>query len=308
MLNQLSFAPDWSVRDKVEAAIQRLKCFEPEEGYYVAFSGGKDSQCVYHLCKMAGVKFDAHYAVTSVDPPELVHFIKTHYPDAWANRVHQYKDGKPVTMWSLIAEHTLPPTRKCRYCCKQLKEPGGEGRVVVTGVRWYESANRSKLHGVVTMPKAGKRVRTVVQGIAPSAVQTGRGGVVLNDDNDESRRAVEHCYRTHKTMVNPIVDWTDEDVWEFLNSVAQVPHCCLYDEGFKRLGCIGCPLSGRKNMERDFARWPKYKELYIRAFQKMIDNHPGQIKILDPNADVKFRLDVSENGGVDWFRNWVEWC
>ena len=61
---------------KVELAIERLKAFEPPDGYYVAFSGGKDSQCIYHLCQIAGVKFDAHYAITSVDPPELVRFIR----------------------------------------------------------------------------------------------------------------------------------------------------------------------------------------------------------------------------------------
>ena len=62
--------------DKVEKAIQRLRVFEPPEGYHVAFSGGKDSQCIYHLCQAAGVKFDAHYSVTSVDPPELIRFIR----------------------------------------------------------------------------------------------------------------------------------------------------------------------------------------------------------------------------------------
>lgn len=62
--------------DKVQRAIDILRSFEPPEGYFLAFSGGKDSQCVYHLAKMAGVKFDAHYSVTSVDPPELCRFIK----------------------------------------------------------------------------------------------------------------------------------------------------------------------------------------------------------------------------------------
>ena len=120
---------------KVEMAIERLKAFEPPDGYYVAFSGGKDSQCIYHLCQMAGVKFDAHYSVTSVDPPELIRFIREHYPDVeWTRQhysdgkpEHYYPDGrpKPITMWSLIADHTLPPTRKMRYCCAALKEPGG---------------------------------------------------------------------------------------------------------------------------------------------------------------------------------------
>lgn len=118
---QLKSEREW----RLEAAIQRLKSFEPPDGYYVAFSGGKDSQCVYHLCKMAGVKFDAHYAITSVDPPELIRFIREHYPDVIWERQYD-KDGKPITMWNLIASHTLPPTRKARYCCASLKEPGGQ--------------------------------------------------------------------------------------------------------------------------------------------------------------------------------------
>lgn len=301
MIGQLKMTADGQVKDKVEIAIQRLQSFEPPDGYYVAFSGGKDSQCVYHLCQMAGVKFDAHYAVTSVDPPELVRFIKKNYPDVKFERQH-YPDGKPITMWGLIAEHTLPPTRKVRYCCSALKEPGGQGRVVVTGVRWAESANRAASHDVVDVQGKKKRARKIADENGAEYKLNKHGEIVMNDDNDANRRTVEQCYRTHKTMVNPIVDWTDEDVWAFLNG-NEIPHCCLYDEGFTRLGCIGCPLSGSKNMIRDFERWPKYKELYIRAFQRMIDNHPGQIKILDPNADTKFKLfddvtEISTGGGT----------
>ena len=54
---------------------------QPERGFWLAFSGGKDSQCIYHLAKLAGVKFEAHYAVTTLDHPELVHFIRRCYPD-----------------------------------------------------------------------------------------------------------------------------------------------------------------------------------------------------------------------------------
>jgi len=76
---------DGYVRDKVAIAMDRLKAFEPEEGYYLAFSGGKDSQCIYHLAVEAGVKFDAHYNLTTVDPPELVRFIKDNYHDVGIN-------------------------------------------------------------------------------------------------------------------------------------------------------------------------------------------------------------------------------
>ena len=295
MNKQLMFSMDGRITDKVEMAIQRLKSFEPPDGYYVAFSGGKDSQCVYHLCKMAGVKFDAHYAVTSVDPPELVRFIRENYPDVAWERQHD-KDGKPITMWSLIASHTLPPTRKVRYCCAQLKEPGGEGRIVVTGVRWAESSNRRHTHGVAGFRGKPKQTQKLADDMGADYKLNKHGDVIMNDDNDVNRRMVEQCYRTRKTMVNPIVDWTDEDVWDFLNGNG-IEHCCLYDEGFTRLGCIGCPLSGSKNMIRDFERWPKYKENYIRAFQRMIDNHPGQIKIHNPEMRTKFKLDVKEKSG-----------
>jgi len=305
-LNQLQFGSDGQIRDKVEIAIQRLRAFEPPDGYFVCFSGGKDSQCVYHLCKMAGVKFDAHYAITSCDPPELVQFIKRNYPDVIRESQHYddnkpehyYPDGrpKPITMWSLIADHTLPPTRKVRYCCSSLKEPGGQGRVVVTGVRWAESQNRKETHGVVGFQGKPKNTKRIADENGADYVLNKHGEVIMNDDNDANRRTVEQCYRTRKTMVNPIVDWTDDDVWNFLNGNG-IEHCSLYDEGFKRLGCIGCPLSGSKNMIRDFERWPKYKQMYINAFQKMIDNHPGQIKILDPNSDTKFKLydDLPDN-------------
>ena len=80
-------------KTKLEVAIQRLKTFEPSEGYYLAFSGGKDSVVIKALADMAGVKYDAHYNVTSVDPPELVRFIKEKYPDVmW--EYPRYKDGQ----------------------------------------------------------------------------------------------------------------------------------------------------------------------------------------------------------------------
>ena len=140
-------------KDKVQTAIDTIRFFEPKDGsgYYLAFSGGKDSVCLKALADMAGVKYDAHYHVTSVDPPELVRFIKT-FPDViWG---HQYdEDGKPYTMWNLIPRKGMPPTRLARYCCEKLKETSGEGRILLTGVRWAESVNRQKNQGRVMIPK-----------------------------------------------------------------------------------------------------------------------------------------------------------
>lgn len=137
------------------------------------------------------------------------------------------------------------------------------------------------------MPQKSKKTVKMLKEMNVDFTKTNKGGVVLNLDNDESRRAVEMCYRTRKTLVNPIIDWDESEVWEFLNDVVKVPHCCLYDEGFKRLGCIGCPMQGSEGMKRDFERWPKYKDAYIRAFKKMLENGAA------------FRAIADENGGVE---------
>ena len=257
--------------DKVQTAIERLKAFEPKDRpYWLAFSGGKDSCVILELAKMAGVKFEAHYVVTSVDPPELVRFVKKVHPEVSFDIPHD-KNGKPVSMWSLLKSRTMPPTRIARYCCKELKESCGKGTITITGVRWAESVNRKTNQGIVTVQdkKASKSEELANAG----AKKTKRGGVVLNDDNDEARRAVEVCFRTHKTIVNPIIDWLDEDVWEFIHKYS-VPYCELYDRGYKRLGCIGCPMN--VTAAEELERYPKYKEQYMRCFDKMIQNLKGR--------------------------------
>lgn len=214
--------------NKVEISIMRLKEFEPPEGYYLAFSGGKDSLVIFYLAKMAGVSFDTHYNNTSVDPPELVDFIKTYYPGV---EIHKPK----ISMFRLIPQKLMPPTRMVRYCCDVLKEQGGEGRFVVTGVRSAESAKR------------------------------------------KNRKMVDLCYTKHKRIINPIIDWTEKDVWEFIKWQG-LKYCKLYDEGYKRIGCIMCPLQNKKGIIRDAKRFPKFYKAYLLAFEKMLINRKSKGK------------------------------
>ena len=156
MIHQL----DFNGRDKVDKAIMRLQAYEPEEGYFLCFSGGKDSSVIKALADMAGVKYDAHYHSTSVDPPELIRFIKDNHPDVIIDFPRD-KDGNRITMWNLIPRKKMPPTRLVRYCCKELKEQGGKGRLKVTGVRWAESVNRKKNQGEVTF--MDKKTKAIIE-------------------------------------------------------------------------------------------------------------------------------------------------
>ena len=245
-------------QDKVDVAIERIRTFEPPEGYYVAFSGGKDSSVILELVKMAGVKFDAHYTLTSVDPPELVQFIKHEHPEVIIDipkYPEDYKNprlaGKQITMWNLIPEKKMPPTRIVRYCCSELKESRGEGRFVVTGVRWQESTKRSKRGGVEFAKKKSHRMENY-------------------DPDNPSQEMIHQCMKWARRHLNPIIDWTTDDVWEFIYKY-NVPYCCLYDQGYHRLGCIGCPMGSVQQRLREFERYPKYKQAYIRAFDRMIE-------------------------------------
>lgn len=166
------------VIDKEQWAINFVRSFCPPEGYYLAYSGGKDSVCVKKILDLAGVKYDTHYNVTTVDPAELVRFIIRQFdgviydmPDGVTQKFYRVRDGHlrrvdredmlgprvihftipELTMRELIVKKQFPPTRLQRYCCERLKESSGKYRITVTGVRQSESKNRKDNQGPVVI-------------------------------------------------------------------------------------------------------------------------------------------------------------
>lgn len=205
--------------DKVSIAIERLKYFEPPEGYYVAFSGGKDSIVIKKLCQLANVKHEVCFSVTTIDPPDLIYYIRKYHPDVkW--------EHPEIPLLREMLKRGFP-SRRSRWCCEVYKERGGAGRTVVTGVRWAESVKRSK------------------------------------------RKMFENCMRgPSKKFLHVIIDWSEQDVWEFIDKY-KLPYCKLYDEGWKRIGCLMCPMAGQHARIREANRYPRYKQAFIRAFEEL---------------------------------------
>lgn len=247
--------------EKERKAIERLKAFEPEdEPYYLCYSGGKDSDTIRILAQLAGVKHEIWHNHTTVDAPETVRYVRS-IPDI--------KISYPeISMWRLIEKKKVPPTRLMRYCCSGLKERGGQGRVKVIGVRWDESPRRKEQNDVVNVIGKPKANQKKAEEIGAEYRINKAGGLVLSHDNGPARRMVEQCYRNSSVQINPIVDWTTEDVWGFLRHYGCESNP-LYQDGFCRIGCVMCPMNP-KRARVDAARWPEYRANYVRAFDRML--------------------------------------
>lgn len=250
--------------DLEKQAIEILQTFSNDEPYQLGYSGGKDSDVILHLAKKAGVPFRAVHNLTTVDAPETVRYVRSK-PEVTI-------EYPKMSMWQLIVKYKTPPTRLFRYCCAELKERSGIGKKLITGVRKAESRKRAENQGIVTFTKPNKEIKQSVDN--ENLRQTAAGGViVLNYDNAETHRMVESCYRTSKTLVNPILNWDDDYLWWYIRHEG-IEINPLYKGGCpggcSRIGCIGCPMAGKERY-KEFAQYPKYKEAYIRAFDRMLE-------------------------------------
>lgn len=227
--------------------------YDPENGFYNTFSGGKDSQALYHVLEISGVAFHTTFSPTTVDPPEVIRFIRKHYPEVEFGKVDK-------SMYELAVEKGMLPSMTVRYCCKEYKESAGAGKVTTIGIRASESSRRAKRHEVEI---TGKKFSGDLDGLEAYREQ-------LKDKKwSRAKKAadgtIQCIHGKESLLISPIFDWTDSDVWTFLNNVMQVPHCCLYDEGYHRIGCVICPMSTYRNKVYEIKRYPHNKHLWIKA-------------------------------------------
>ena len=160
---------------KVQRAIEALRTFEPEdEPYFLCYSGGKDSDCIRILAALAGVKHEIHHNLTTVDAPETIRYVKS-IPGVIIGKA-RYKDGRHKTMWNLIPHKKMPPTRMMRYCCSELKEQGGKGRLKITGVRASESRSRSLNGGEIKIIGKEKTTQYFLEKENINFLLTNQGG------------------------------------------------------------------------------------------------------------------------------------
>lgn len=273
--------------DKEQFAIDILRDFA-SDGCLIMDSGGKDSAVLVHVAIKAGIPIKVVHNHTTVDAPETVYYVRDKFKRLDKKGIQTEISYPKETMWQLIVRKLTPPTRLIRYCCAELKETYGYGQKTATGVRRAESASRKNNQGIITIVNPTKELKDKVDN--ENFTLTNKGGVVLNLDNSETRDAYEYCYRTRKTLINPLIDWTDADIWEYIRN-ENIEVNPLYECGHTRVGCIGCPMAG-KHRYIQFEMYPTYEGAYKTAFGKMLESRKAKgLKNMQiwADADAVFR-------------------
>jgi len=232
-----------------DTAIERIQKFSKiaktmKFDICVAFSGGKDSQVVYDLCKRSGVDFKAYFN-HSFESCTTLRFIRENYPDVIWRRDHEFGFIQNIR----VNHGGFLPTVQAAYCCKDYKHnPKYVDECSIVGVRKAESARR--------------RSRTAIEVKNKSVLKKNKA---LIDDYFE-----EHCQSTGAASViqlKPIIDWNDDDVWNYIHAHG-LPINPEYLNGSKRVGCIVCPKANFTSNAVNLIKFPKLIDTFILAREK----------------------------------------
>lgn len=235
-----------ATQNKIDKAIKLLQHYEKlalqlnPDGYFLAFSGGKDSQLLYLLAELSKVYFKAYYSNTTNDPPMNVKFIRDNYKNViFINPKENF--------YKLVSKKGLP-TRIMRYCCFILKEQAGTGNVILTGERKSESFKRKNYPFVALQSSNANRSKSY----------------------EEFTEIKHECVKgKDRIRIRPLLDFTEEEVFEILKKYKVPLNPCYQYQN--RVGCIFCPFANRKQIEAYCEKYPKAKKTLLKNLQKFID-------------------------------------
>lgn len=244
---------------KVEQAVKLIQLAGADgDVVEVAYSGGKDSDVILELTKMAGIKYRAIYKNTTIDPPGTLKHVK----DAGAEIV------KPKETFFQLVARIGYPNRFKRFCCYYLKEYKILDKSIM-GVRRAESTKRKARY------------------------------------NEPTECRFYGSKKEHVEAFYPILDWTDDDVVEFITDRGLTIHPLYYREDgtidpTRRVGCMCCPLASKTKRIEQFKTYPNMVKAYVRAMDKYIKSHPQ--KAINHKSD-PFMWFVRET----FFERQAEW-
>lgn len=270
-----------SLEEKIEYSVNMIKSLESlaiymdEEGFHLAFSGGKDSIVLYHLAKKAKVKFKAHMLVTTIDPPEVMRCVRTYYKDVIMHR-------PKTNMFEQIKKQKCLPTGFYRWCCRVLKEKIGAGTVTLLGIRALESSRRSERYPI---EKSGYRNEPLWWDMFEEKGYLDRYHITTQD----------------KMMVSPLYYWSEADVWDYIHD-NNLHYPELYDQGWSRVGCMFCPMSRVGEKKLELQKYPKVAEKFIDSIDFIVKEYGYADKYTDDPVEI-FHWWISNKSMKNYFRD-----
>lgn len=249
---------------------------------------------------------------TSVDPPQVIRFVRTNYPDVVTH-------APKKSIYDLAVDRGILPSMRIRWCCADLKEQAGAGKVTLIGIRAAESTRRAKRHEVEvsnrqfsgTLDEFGEWQQQEIQRREEKLLRKmKREGKKVNEDYFSAEKESEvRCINGNDSiLISPIFHWTEQDVWYFLNEVAKVPHCELYDQGYKRIGCILCPMSQYRQKVKEMQDFPHVKRGWIRAIKEIRRGGAESVNNRKQIAEGYIWWNIPEHGTArrisGMLRNW----
>lgn len=260
-MGQLSIF-DGTEQSLLNRSLKLIKSFEKPalhrnpKGFIVGYSGGKDSDVLVHLFRRAGVKFSVVHNHTTLDFPETVYYVRRKFHE-WELQGIDCNIYMPNTnFWSLCLQKLMLPSRKVRFCCDNFKErdiPELRFALRSFGVRKAESIKRS-----VNRDSIETRNRADYKDLKK-----------YHFDNLEDVRQTGACYINNYFFLNPLADWGDDYLWDYIYS-EKVEVNPKYADGYERIGCALCPLAKTCQRQREAKDYPKYTQRYIKLADDII--------------------------------------
>lgn len=246
----------------------------PSQGYWLGFSGGKDSVVLLSLAKLSGVKFHAEYHVVGNDAPSTVYFIRENFPE-----VHFWHPKEKFI--PLVRKKGLP-TMQRRFCCERTKEAGGKGEVVLTGVRAEESRKRASYSEIEIFSRRKE-----------------------HEGKDHSRgvewlKEVEHqCLKGQdRVLVRPLLNWTEDEIWEYTQKY-KLPVNPNYRD-FGRVGCMFCPFAPVSQVKKYERKYPGFHRALMNALHVYWDKYDTHIF---PSPEIYYQWWKSKKSIADYLKD-----
>lgn len=257
----------------------------------ICYSGGKDSDVLLDIAikTLDKKNFRVLHSHTTLDAPDTVYYIREKFKQLSAVGINceisypMYK-GKRTSFWRICQQKKMLPTRIMRFCCRILKEVNTPKQIAVVGVRESESKNREGrgefgLRADRSTVKSAQHVNAMIE--------------FDQDENNTSSfecKIIKGAKKNKAVVCNPIYKLTDSDIWLYIKN-EKIKINPLYSKGYKRVGCVGCPMAG-KHRKKEFVDNPAYKINFIRLCDYILSH------------DNKIEYDFLN--GEDYFRWWLE--